>query len=105
MNPGIYGGTITAWKPPFIPVYFNPLAAMDIPQGPPQISLPVNVDLITTLLFLVVFNVAGLVWAKMRVHRRGVLRERMITAKVRVRVRAGVRARDSVRLGFGLGKG
>ena len=81
MSPGVFGGTVTAWKPPYIPVYFNGLRPDDIPQGPPQIVLPFNADLVTTLCFLIMFNISGLVWAKMRVHRRGVLRERMITAR------------------------
>ena len=81
MNPGVFGGTITAWKPPYNPVYFNGFGPDDIPQGPPQIVLPFNGDLVTTLSFLIIFNISGLVWAKMRVHRRGVLRERMVTAR------------------------
>ena len=81
MNPGIFGGTITQWKPPYNPVYFNGFGPDDIPQGPPQIVLPFNADLVTTLCFLIIFNISGLVWAKMRVHRRGILRERMITAR------------------------
>jgi len=78
---GTIAGIANPWYWPPIPKEFAIFGNPDILQALPQIAWPINAGVAVTVAFIALMDLGALIWAKFRVHRRKLLKQRANDAR------------------------